>query len=339
MTADPLRGTSTLVTGGAGFIGSHLVAALAARGARVRVLDNLSTGRRENLSAVGAIDGELVVGDLRDTEDCRRTCRGVEIVFHLAAVGSVPRSMEDPAETIAVNVGGTANLFAAARDAGVRRVVYSSSSSVYGDSETTPKREGEEGRPLSPYALSKQMCEELADTFGRCFELGAIGLRYFNVYGPRQDPNGPYAAVIPRFASALLAGQPAVIYGDGRQSRDFTWVGDAAAANVAAAVAPAAACGRAYNVGSGRRTTLLELERRIRELVGGGPTPHFAGPRAGDVRHSLAATEAAAQRLGFTAGTPLGVGLDASLPYYRELAAETSNAAPPGRQRSSAAAI
>ena len=195
-----------LVTGGAGFIGSHLVDALLAAGGAVRVLDDLSSGRRENLvQAAGAI--EFVEGDIRDLAAVRRACDGVNRVFHLAAVGSVPRSMKDPAHTLSVNVGGTANVFAAARDAGVRRVVYSSSSSVYGDSETLPKREGEEGRPLSPYALSKRVNEELADVFARCYGMELVGLRYFNVFGPRQDPEGPYAAVVPRFFKACLRGE------------------------------------------------------------------------------------------------------------------------------------
>jgi nucleoside-diphosphate-sugar epimerase len=199
------RDLPVLVTGGAGFIGSHLVDALLERGARVRVLDNFATGRRENLAhSIGRI--ELMEGDIRDAATCGRACDGVAVVFHQAALGSVPRSMKDPATTIAVNVGGTANVFAAARDAKVSRVVYASSSSVYGDSDKLPKREGEEGKPLSPYALSKVMNEQLADVFTLCFGVELIGLRYFNVYGPRQDPQGPYAAVIPRFFAAVLSG-------------------------------------------------------------------------------------------------------------------------------------
>ncbi|MFP5287555.1 MAG: NAD-dependent epimerase/dehydratase family protein, partial [Thermoanaerobaculia bacterium] len=236
-----LQGVSVLVTGGAGFIGSHLVDALVARGARVRVLDDLSTGRRENLQ-----DAELIEGDIRNPEICRAACEGVEYVFHQAALGSVPRSLIDPGASIAVNVTGTANVFAAAREA--RRVIYASSSSVYGDGETVVKREGEEGRPLSPYAASKAMGEELAEVFGRCYGQELIGLRYFNVYGPRQSPDGPYAAVVPRLFQACREGEAPVIHGDGEQSRDFTWVGDAVLANLLAAGAPPEACGRAYNV-------------------------------------------------------------------------------------------
>jgi UDP-N-acetylglucosamine 4-epimerase len=324
---------SALVTGGAGFIGSHLVDGLVAMGTRVRVLDDLSTGNRanlrEHLEPLSVI--ELVVGDVRDLEICRRACRDVELVFHLAAVGSVPRSLHDPAHTIDVNVGGTSNLFAAAREEGVRRVVYASSSSVYGDSELSPKREGFEGSPLSPYAASKRMNEALADVFARCFGFESVGLRFFNVFGPRQQPDGPYAAVIPRFFSALLTGRAATIFGDGGQRRDFTWVGDAVRAVLAAALAPAGACGSAYNVGCGRATSLLELERTVRELVGGGPEPRFAPARAGDVRHSLADTDAAAAALGFRAESTLRAGLESSLDYYRALCgdpAELAAAAP-----------
>ena len=296
-------GTSVLVTGGAGFIGSHLVDALLARGARVRVLDDLSTGRRENLS-----DVELIEGDIRDSGVCRAACDGVEYVFHQAALGSVPRSLIDPATSIAVNVTGTANVFAAARDA--QRVIYASSSSVYGDGETVVKREGEEGRPLSPYAASKAMGEELAEVFGRCYGQELIGLRYFNVYGPRQSPDGPYAAVVPRFFRACLAGEAPVIYGDGEQSRDFTWVGDAVLANLLAAGAPAEACGRAYNVARGERTSVRELAERVRELVGSGAPSRHEPPRPGDVRHAQADPSAAEARLGFRAEVGLGEGLE-----------------------------
>ena len=317
MNASPLLGARVLVTGGAGFIGSHLVEALVRTGAVVRVFDDFSTGRVQHLAPVaGRV--EIVEGDIRSLPRCRQACAGAQYVFHLAALGSVPRSLEDPAESISVNVAGTANVLAAARDSGARRVVYASSSSVYGDSESSPKREGEEGRPLSPYAASKAMDEQLARLFGECFELETIGLRFFNVYGPRQNPQGAYAAVIPRFFASLLCGRPVTIYGDGFQSRDFTFVGDAVAAQIAAALAAPAACGRAYNVGSGRTTTLLELERSIRELVGGGPPPLFAPTRQGDVRNSLAATEDAAKAFGFRARTELRQGLESCLAFYRE---------------------
>ena len=214
MNADALRGTTVLVTGGAGFIGSHLVDALLASGAKVRVLDNFETGRRENIAHV-LEQIQLIEADIRDLDTCQHACEGVSFVLHQAALGSVPRSMATPANTLAVNVSGTANVFTAARDQKVRRVVYASSSSVYGTSVALPKREGEEGRPVSPYALSKWVDEEIAEVFERCYDLQLVGLRYFNVYGPRQDPNGAYAAVIPRFFANCRAGKAPVIYGNG----------------------------------------------------------------------------------------------------------------------------
>jgi nucleoside-diphosphate-sugar epimerase len=308
-------GVSVLVTGGAGFIGSHLVDALLERGARVRVLDNFATGKRENLAHCHDRI-ELIEGDIRDGGICGRACEGVVVVFHQAALGSVPRSMKDPATTIAVNAGGTANVFAAARDAGVSRVVYASSSSVYGDSDKLPKREGEEGRPLSPYALSKVMNEQLAEVFTRCFGMEFIGLRYFNVYGPRQDPDGPYAAVIPRFLAAYVRGEAPVIYGDGEQARDFTHVTDAVQANLLAAQAPQKACGGAYNVGTGRNTTVNTLAALIRDAVGHGPEPVHAAPRPGDVRCSLADIARAADAFGFRPTVNLASGLRAALPSF-----------------------
>ncbi len=306
-----LRDLPVLVTGGAGFIGSHLADALAARGARVRVLDDLSTGSRGNLAPLFERGGaELIVGDVRDAAACARACAGVRYVFHQAALGSVPRSIEDPATTIDVNVTGTARLFAAARDAGAARVVYASSSSVYGDSERLPKREGEEGRPLSPYALSKSMNEDLAAVFAAAYGMEMIGLRYFNVYGPRQSPAGPYAAVVPLFFAAARDGRRPLVHGDGEQSRDFTYVADAVEANLLAAGAPAAACGRAYNVAAGRRTTIDELARAVGAAAGVPLEPEHGPPRPGDVRHSQADPEAAAEALGFRAAVGLESGLE-----------------------------
>ncbi len=301
-------GQTTLVTGGAGFIGSHLVDALVARGATVRVLDNLATGLRENLEGT-AKEIELIEGDIRDLATCQRAAAGVDVVFHQAALGSVPRSLDDPSTSVAVNVAGTTNMLHAARDGGARRFVYASSSSVFGDSTTLPKREGEEGEVLSPYALSKRMDEELAALFGRCFGLQTVGLRYFNIYGPRQRPDGPYAAVIPRFFAACQAGEPPTIHGDGEQSRDFTFVGDAVMANLLAATADADATGRAYNIGAAGQTTVRTLAQMIIEAVGVDVKPSFVEPRAGDVRHSNADTSRAAAALGYRATTPLVDGL------------------------------
>jgi len=307
-----------LVTGAAGFIGSHLVDALLEAGARVRALDNFATGRRENLAH--CLDRiELIEGDLRDPDACRSACANAELVFHQAALGSVPRSIAQPATTIEVNVIGTANVFAAARDAKVSRVVYASSSSVYGDSEALPKREGEEGRPLSPYSASKSMNEQLAGVFGRCYGMEFVGLRYFNVYGPRQDPDGPYAAALPRFFRASLAGEAPVIYGDGEQSRDFTFVSDAVAANLLAAAAPASACGAAYNVAGGRRTTINELADVVRKCVPGAPAARHEPPRAGDVRHSLADGSLSRRLLGYTPRVPLDEGIARAREYYTRI--------------------
>jgi UDP-N-acetylglucosamine 4-epimerase len=316
MAVPDLDGVPVLVTGGAGFIGSHLVEALLAQGARVRVLDDLSTGRRENLpeGPPGIVD--LTEGDIRDPETCRAACAGVEYVFHQAALGSVPRSLADPATTIAVNVGGTANVLTAAREAGARRVIYASSSSVYGDADAVVKEEGEEGAPLSPYAASKVMAEELATVFARCYGQELIGLRYFNVYGPRQSPDGPYAAVVPRFFRACLADEAAVIYGDGRQSRDFTFVEDAVSANLLAAGAPLEALGRAYNVARGELTTIAELAERVQGVAGSGRPPRHEPPRPGDVLHSQADIHRAVLYLGFRAAVPLREGLERTAAYY-----------------------
>ncbi len=308
MATPDFDGAAVLVTGGAGFIGSHLVDALVERGARVRVLDDLSSGSRDNLAHHGG-RVELQAGDLRDLDACRHACDGVRFAFHLAALGSVPRSLEQPAATIAVNVGGTANLFTAARDAGVERVVYASSSSVYGDSATLPKREGEEGAPISPYALSKAMNEELAATFARCFGQQLVGLRFFNVYGPRQSPHGPYAAVVPRFLAAIRNDEPMEIHGDGEQSRDFCYVADAVEAALLAAAGPADACGRAYNVAGGERVTLNELAARLAEIAGSAVASVHTAPRAGDVRHSQADLTAARERLGYAPRVSLDEGL------------------------------
>jgi nucleoside-diphosphate-sugar epimerase len=321
------EGERVLVTGGAGFIGSHLVDALLARGARVRVLDNLSTGSRRNLSRAMP-EVEFLLGDIRDAGACRDATRDVSYVFHQAALGSVPRSIEDPGTTIDVNVAGTARVLSAARDAGVRRVVFASSSSVYGDSERLPKREGEEGRPLSPYALSKQMDERLAEAFERAFGMEIVGLRYFNVYGPRQDPHGAYAAVIPRFFKAYLGGDAPTIFGDGRQSRDFTFVDDAVTANLLAAGADGGCCGRAYNVAGGRGTDLLELARLIGESVGMSRAPHHAAPRPGDVRHSLADLSLSRASLGYSPEFGLPEGLPRSHRHYLESLAASLPSAP-----------
>lgn len=318
MPLPELKDTRVLVTGGAGFIGSHLVDGLLALGARVRVLDNLATGHRENLAHCSS-DIEFLEGDIRDRDTCHRAAAGCTFVFHQAALGSVPRSVQDPATSFAVNVQGTVNLVSAAKDAGVTRLVYASSSSVYGDSPKLPKIVGEEGKPLSPYAATKQMNEQIASVFATSYGLESIGLRYFNIYGARQDPEGPYAAVIPRFFKAALLGEPMTIFGDGEQSRDFTHVSDAVQANLKAAAADAQACGRAYNVAAGHATSVNELAREIARLCDSPSEPSYEPPRAGDVKHSLADLEQTTHALGYQPGLDLADGLAASLDHYRSL--------------------
>jgi nucleoside-diphosphate-sugar epimerase len=312
-----------LVTGGAGFIGSHLVGALLERGDVVRVLDNFSAGKRSNLEAACsgrdlAQNIEVIEGDIRNFELTLTAMSGMDAVCHQAAVGSVPRSVADPVTTHQVNADGTLNVFLAARDAGVGRVIYASSSAVYGDSDRLPRREGEEGRPLSPYALTKQVNDHYGRLCAQLYGLQTIGLRYFNVYGPRQDPKSEYAAVIPRFAAALLSGDRPVIYGTGEQSRDFTYVRDVVRANFLALEAGPEACGESYNVGSGGACNLLELLGLLQDLLGTGVEPRFAPPRPGDVLHSSADPTLAMRMLGFAACHDLKQGLSESIQWYRD---------------------
>jgi nucleoside-diphosphate-sugar epimerase len=313
----PRGNTETyLVTGGAGFIGSHLLEALLGRGHRVRVLDNFSTGRRANLPASG--DLELLEGDVRDLEVCRRAATGCSGVFHQAALGSVPRSVSDPATTDAVNATGTLNLFLAAREASIERVVYASSSSVYGSDTTLPKTEERLGEPLSPYAASKRSNELLAAAFANCFGMTLVGLRYFNVYGPRQDPNSQYAAVIPLFFRAALSGHAATIHGDGEQTRDFTFVSDVVEANLAAmeyggARQPAPV----FNIGAGARTSINLLWETICEIAGGRAQARHGPPRNGDVRDSLADISRARSALDYRPRFGIREGLTASADFYR----------------------
>ena len=301
-------GESVLVTGGCGFIGSHLVRALVETGARVRVLDDLSSGKRENLD--GVLERvELLRDDLRDPAACKRAVQGTSTVFHQGAVPSVPRSVAEPERTFQVNVAGSHQLFLAAREAKVRRLVMASSSSVYGDQPTLPKHEDMAPQPASPYAAHKLAMEQLGMAFSRSLGLECVALRYFNVYGPRQDPTSAYAAVVPAFAAHLLQGEPPLIHGDGQQTRDFTWVGDVVRANVLAARAPRAA-GEVMNVAGGRRISILELYRLIAQAVG---RPELAArhgpPRAGDVRDSLASIDKAERLLGWRPEMTLAEGI------------------------------
>jgi len=301
------QGRQALVTGGAGFIGGHLVARLVADGWNVRVLDDFSTGNVENLAGVRD-RVELMRGDVREPADVARAVAGVEVVFHEAAVPSVPRSVSDPWLTHSVNVDGTVRVLEAARHAGVRRVVYAASSSAYGDTEELPKVETMTPHTLSPYALQKHCGEVYCRLYTDLYGLETVALRYFNVFGPRQDPESEYAAVIPRFACAALAGEPCHIYGDGEQTRDFTFVADTVQANLLAADAPEAS-GAMMNVATGRQISLNALWNSICEIVGIELEPIYEPGRAGDVRDSLADLGRARKLLGFEPAVDLAEGL------------------------------
>ena len=304
-----------LVTGGAGFIGSTIVRTLAARGRRVRVLDNFSTGRRENLADLKG-SFELVEGDLRDVPTLKRALKNVRFVIHTAALPSVSRSLEDPLSTNSVNICGTLKLMLAARDSGVERLVFSSSSSVYGDTPTLPKREDMIPSPRSPYALSKLAGEHYARIFHEEFGLKTFSLRYFNVFGPRQNPKSQYAAAIPRFITALRTGRRPVIYGDGRQTRDFTFVDNVVSANLRCCVAPAAAAGDVYNVGCGDRISINDLVATLSRIMQKDVEPIHEKPRAGDVRDSQADISRAAKRLGWKPRVGFDEGLRRTVEWF-----------------------
>jgi UDP-glucose 4-epimerase len=302
--------TQSLVTGGAGFIGSHLVEALVARGERVRVLDNFSTGKRANLAAV-ASEIEVIGGDIRDPAAVRAAMEGVERVFHQAALVSVPRSVEDPAANHSINVDGTFNLLEAARGAHVSAFIYASSAAVYGDLPGLPKTEDMPLAPASPYGLAKRIGEEYVDLYARLYGVPGVCLRYFNVYGPRQDPRSPYSGVISIFIERLLEGNAPTIYGDGEQTRDFIYVADVVHANLLAA--DAAGAGGIYNVCTGEATSVSALWREIQAIAGVYVKPRFAPARPGDVRHSVASYERARVALGFTPEVRLNEGLRRTL--------------------------
>jgi len=327
-----------LVTGAAGFIGSNLVERLLALGQPVTALDNFATGHRSNLESVRQAVGEeawsrfrLVEGDIRDPDACREACQGARYVSHQAALGSVPRSIADPATSNMVNVDGFLNVLVAARDARVARVVFASSSSVYGDHPALPKVEERIGRQLSPYAVSKRAKELYADVFGSCYGMEIVGLRYFNILGPRQDPNGAYAAVIPKWFAALLSGEPVYVNGDGETSRDFCFVENALRANILAALSShPEAPGKNYNVACGERTTLNELFALIRDLVAARRPeaaqvePVYREERPGDVRHSLADISLARRCLGYEPVVRIREGLEKAAGWYFRLAGQAS---------------
>jgi nucleoside-diphosphate-sugar epimerase len=308
-----------LVTGGAGFIGSNIVETLLEEGKSVRVLDNFSTGRHENLAAF--LDRiELIEGDLRQPDDVRRAVEGVRYVLHQAAIPSVPRSVDDPVSTNEANVTGTLNLLVAARDACVKRVVFASSSSVYGDTPELPKHEGMPPEPLSPYAASKLAGEHYCRLFEMLYGFETVVLRYFNVFGPRQDPGSTYAAVVPKFIEKLLRRESPDIHGDGGQTRDFTYVADAVAANLLACMAPPAATGQVFNIACHQQVSVLELFEMIRDLVkASGVEPNHTPPRAGDVRDSLADISRAHKMLGYEPKWSLRAGLAKTVEYFSQL--------------------
>lgn len=327
LSTHPLR---WLVTGGAGFIGSHLIENLLALDQEVVCLDNLSTGHQKNLDAVReaarshrASRLTVLIGDLANPEDCAAACRGVDRILHQGALGSVPSSIEDPASCHRSNVTGTLNLFAAAREAGVKRVIYASSSSVYGDEPSPSKVESRTGRLLSPYAATKAVCETYAGVFSECYSMEFAGMRYFNVFGPRQDPRGAYAAVIPLWIASMLKGDPVYINGDGETTRDFVYIGNVVKANLLAATAPALAePSRVFNVALGGRITLNDLFREIRAALQelrpdlDIPDPIYRDFRPGDIRHSQADCTRARDELGYEPTHDLADGLRLAMRWY-----------------------
>jgi nucleoside-diphosphate-sugar epimerase len=303
-----------LVTGGGGFIGSHLVERLVRDGHRVRVLDNFTTGHRRNLTSV-ADEVELVEGDLQSYERAHNAVRGCEIVLHQAAMPSVPRSVQDPLTSNASNVIGTLNVLLAARDSGVRRVVCASSSSVYGTTPDLPKHEGLPTVPISPYAVAKLAGEGYCRSFNEVYGLETVALRYFNVFGARQDPQSQYAAVIPNFITAVLRGQGVTVFGDGEQSRDFTHVDNVVEANVLAMAAPDVA-GRVYNIACGDRISLNQLLAALGQIIGTTPEVRYEAPRPGDVKHSMADISRARDELGYRVGVSFEEGLRQTVQHY-----------------------
>jgi UDP-N-acetylglucosamine 4-epimerase len=320
--SEDISGKSFLVTGGAGFIGSHLVEYLLTNGAgKVRVLDNLATGSKKNVELFsGYAHYEFTEGDIRDAGVCVYACAGIDYVTHQAALGSVPRSVKDPVTTNEVNVNGFVNMITAAKDAAVKTFVYASSSSVYGDEPNLPKREEKTGNLLSPYAVTKKANELYAAVFGDLYGMNVIGLRYFNVFGPRQDPEGPYAAVIPLFVKGILNRTPVYINGDGKQTRDFTFVENAVQANIRGLLTDnKAAFGHVYNVATGANFTVDFLYNAICDMLGIDHKPTFREPRSGDIRDSLADISKAQKLLGYQPTRQFLDGLKQTVQYFTGL--------------------
>ena len=311
--------TKFLVTGGAGFIGSNLTEAILNLGYKARVLDNFSTGKRENIEAfLNNKNFELLEGDIRNIETCRKACEGVDYVLHQAAWGSVPRSIKMPVLYEEINVKGHLNMMEAARENKVKKFVYASSSSVYGDHPVLPKKEGVEGNILSPYALTKKVNEEFADLYFRLYGLETIGMRYFNVFGRRQDPNGFYAAVIPKFVKQLINNEAPQINGDGETSRDFTYIDNVIEANLKACLAGKEASGQAFNIAYGGRETLNNLYNKLCKLLGKDIKPIYKEERIGDIRHSNADISKAKKLLGYNPDYSMDKGLELTIEWYKK---------------------
>ena len=308
-----------LVTGGAGFIGSNLCEAILNLGYQVRCLDDLSTGKQANVDLfLDNPNYEFIKGDIKDFDTCMKACEGVDYVLNQAAWGSVPRSIEMPLFYCANNIQGTLNMLEAARQNGVKKFVYASSSSVYGDEPNLPKKEGREGNLLSPYAVSKRANEEWAKQYTKHYGLDTYGLRYFNVFGRRQDPNGAYAAVIPKFIKQLISGETPTINGDGKQSRDFTYIENVIEANLKACLAPGDAAGEAFNVAYGGREYLLDIYYGLTEALGLDIEPKFGPDRAGDIKHSNADISKAKELLGYDPDWSFERGIQAAIEWYKE---------------------
>jgi UDP-N-acetylglucosamine 4-epimerase len=309
-----------LVTGGAGFIGSNLVEKLLSdqNVTHVRVLDNLATGFTNNIEEFFSHPKfEFLQADIRNYSDCIHACENIDLISHQAALGSVPRSIKDPLTTNEVNITGTLNIFTAAKEKNIRRIVYAASSSTYGDHASLPKVEDRIGKPLSPYAITKYVNELYADVFASLYEMEFIGLRYFNVFGPKQNPQGPYAAVIPLFIESVLHGQPPIINGDGSHSRDFTYVSNVVQANVASLFTEnKKAVNQVYNIGYGQQTSLLQLAQYLKEISQSAIEPKHILERAGDVKHSLANISKAKNLLGYDPTVPVEVGLKQTYKWY-----------------------
>lgn len=322
----PVEDKTILVTGGAGFIGSNITEYLLQHSAKVRVLDNLATGNLDNLLEFqNHPNFQFLEGDIRNIADCEKACTGVDMVCHQAAIGSVPRSIKDPVTSNEVNVSGFVNMLTAAKNAGIKRFVYASSSSVYGDEPNLPKREDKIGNPLSPYAVTKFTNEVYASVFARCYAMEIIGLRYFNVFGPKQDPDGEYAAVMPLFIKALLNDEAPFINGDGEQTRDFTFVHNAVQANIKAlTVTQPEAYNQAYNVAFGERFSINQMYLAIRESLGKAIDAHYREARAGDIRDSLADISKAQKLLEYHPKYSFTQGLPLTLAYFKKILAKST---------------